>query len=230
MQFFPVIPQVDQQVDRAIQQIKLRKNGETADMLKRMGMVYRFSYGASLVHIRQIAAAMPRNNDVANRLWARDIREAMILATLVADINQMPIETLVEWSRMVVNAELTEQTSMNLYARSPKIIELCEVFAASDSPFVKGLAYFSLGWAVKFNTVTLGDAEAMAVRLIDTCTFDHVVLGRGFSHLLRQLVRGGEAGKQMANSWLAANGASDSLFVQVANAEIAQEIDFANNQ
>jgi 3-methyladenine DNA glycosylase AlkD len=229
MQFFPVIPHVDQQVEKAIQLIKLRKNGETADMLNRMGMVYRKNYGVSLVHIRQIAVGMDKNNDVAYRLWARQIRETMILATLVADPLQMTVEQLIVWSSEISNAELTEQAGMNLFAYSPHLPELVGQFIVSQNPNVRALALFSLGWAVKFNTLSVDELLLVATRIVDSCELNHVIVGRGISHLLRQLVRSGENGLSLAQSWMERFAASDNVFVQVVLAEIAQEIEFTRS-
>jgi 3-methyladenine DNA glycosylase AlkD len=230
MQFFPVIPHIDQQVEKAIQLIKLRKNGETADMLNRMGIVYRKNYGVSLVHIRQIAGGMDKNNDVANRLWARQIRETMILATLVADPLQMTLEQLTGWSGEISNAELTEQASMNLFAYSPHLQELVGLFIVNENPNVRALALFSLGWAVKFNTFPVDELLLISTRIIDACGVNHVIVGRGFSHLLRQLVRCGPNGLSLAQAWMERFVASDNVFVQVVLAEIAQEIEFTQNR
>ncbi|MFT3740497.1 MAG: DNA alkylation repair protein [Breznakibacter sp.] len=226
MKFFTVNPEIDNELNKVLSLINLRKNGETAEMLNRMGMNYRLNYGVSLVHIRQIAASTPHCNELARRLWHRHIRETMIIATLIADPNTMDAEELLEWARMVHNTELAEQTSMNLFARYQEFPFLVHDFLKNNSPFIKATAYFSLAWWLRNPQTGHTGTLALINGLTESCQPDHPIMARGLSMLLRQTIRQFPDGPQFAKHWIEKKQHTDNPNLQLAIEETRQELEY----
>lgn len=228
MKFFAINPEIDQEFNKVLSLVNLRKNGETAEMLNRMGMNYQKNYGVSLVHIRQIAASAPHQNELARRLWHRQIRETMIVATLIADPNAMDLSELLEWGHMIHNTELAEQTAMNLFARSAQLPSLIEDFQNSGSPFIKATAYFSLAWSLRNPQPDASATIKLILKLTDNCRPEHPIMSRGLSMLLRQTIRQFPNGPQLALQWIENNQHPENQHTLLAIEETKQELEYFN--
>ena len=71
------------------QSFRLLMNGVTAQSMRDKGVQYKLNWGASLLHLREMASEYEKDYDLAIALWKEPIRECKILATLL-----MPTEKL----------------------------------------------------------------------------------------------------------------------------------------
>ena len=90
MKFFAFDAALDEQLKLVQRRIRKLMNGEIAAQLRAAGMDYAKLYGVSLVHLRQFSQELKPGKDLADRLWHRNIRETMILATMVAPKEDFP--------------------------------------------------------------------------------------------------------------------------------------------
>ncbi|MGE4587263.1 MAG: DNA alkylation repair protein [Mangrovibacterium sp.] len=121
--------ETERQFQEILSGIRRLKNGETVARMKALGAVYRISWGASVVSLRELAGRYAKSHLLALKLWNKQWRETMILATLLEDPEFLSEEQMDYWTKNFETAELSEQAVANLYVHSPlafaKALEYC---------------------------------------------------------------------------------------------------------
>lgn len=109
--------------------VRLLKNGETVAQMKKMGVNYKINWGASVIHLRELAKKYDKNHLLALKLWNKGWRETMILATLLDEPERVTEEQLDYWIKSTEYVEIIEQAVMNLYVHTKfafvKAMEYC---------------------------------------------------------------------------------------------------------
>jgi len=119
--------------ERAYQEILRRvkplQNGEVADSMTQRGVVYKMNLGASIVSLMQLAESYPKSHLLALKLWNKQWRETMILATLLDKPEEVTENQMDLWVKQIQQIEMAEQVAMNLFSKTPfafrKAIEYC---------------------------------------------------------------------------------------------------------
>ena len=105
------------------------RNEETANHQIRNGIRYKMNYGVSLVDLREIAGKFEPSHILALKLWNRQWRETMILATLLDEPDKVSEQQMDYWTKSFENIEIAEQASANLWYKTPyayvKALEWC---------------------------------------------------------------------------------------------------------
>jgi hypothetical protein len=121
--------EVEQQFQQILKVIKLRKNGEVSDAMKLRGIVYKLNWGVSILDLREIAKNYEPDHLLALKLWNKQWRETMILATLLDDVKELTEEQMDFWAKSFETSEIAEQASTNLWVKSKfafvKALEWC---------------------------------------------------------------------------------------------------------
>ena len=129
MEFILDNNETEQQYQALLKAIKLRKSGEVADSMNSQGINYKLNWGVSIPELREIAKNYERDHLLALKLWNKQWRETMILATLLDDPTKITEEQMDFWTKSIVNNELAEQASANLWVHSKfafvKALEWC---------------------------------------------------------------------------------------------------------
>jgi hypothetical protein len=123
----------NQETEKKLQQIlsliKLQKSGEVADLMKQKGIQYKMNWGVSIIELREIAKQFEPDHLLALKLWNKQWRETMILATLIDDPKQVTEEQIDFWTKTFENTEIAEQASANLWSKTKyafiKSLEWC---------------------------------------------------------------------------------------------------------
>ncbi|MEL7585965.1 MAG: hypothetical protein AAGU19_04565 [Prolixibacteraceae bacterium] len=122
-------PETDRTFQELLTRIRRLKNGETVAQMKAMGVRYRINWGASIVSLRGLAGQYDRNHLLALKLWNKQWRETMILATLFEDPALLTEEQMDYWTKSFETAEMAEQAVANLFVHSKfafaKAFEYC---------------------------------------------------------------------------------------------------------
>jgi hypothetical protein len=117
------------QFQEIIKVIHLYKSGEVANNLNSRGLGYKLNWGVSLMDLRNIAGTYAPSHLLALKLWNRQWRETMILATLLDEPQLVTEQQMDFWTKSFENSEIAEQASANLYWKSPyayvKALEWC---------------------------------------------------------------------------------------------------------
>ncbi len=121
--------ETEQQFQALLKAIKLRKSGEVADSMNHQGANYKMNWGASLLDLRDLAHQYQRNHLLALKLWNKQWRETMILATLLDNPDEVTEEQMDFWTKSMENTEIAEQASANLWVHTKfayiKALEWC---------------------------------------------------------------------------------------------------------
>jgi len=123
----------NQETEKKYQQIlvlvKSRKSGEVADLMKQKGISYKMNWGVSIIDLREIAKQFVPDHLLALKLWNKQWRETMILATLIDEPKLVTEEQIDFWTKTLENTEIAEQASANLWVKTKfayiKAMEWC---------------------------------------------------------------------------------------------------------
>ncbi len=112
-----------------LQLVKSRKNGDVANAMKKNGLEYKVNWGVSIVELRNIARNFESDHLLALKLWNKEWRETLILATLLDNPDEVTEEQMNFWTKSIETGELAEQASANLWVKTKfafaKAIEWC---------------------------------------------------------------------------------------------------------
>ena len=122
----PVAERLYQEILRKVRPLQ---NGEVADSMTKRGVIYKLNLGASIVSLQQLAKNYTPNHLLALKLWNKQWRETMILATLLEKPDKMTENQMDFWVKQIRQVEIAEQVAMNLFSKSPfahgKAVEYC---------------------------------------------------------------------------------------------------------
>lgn len=110
--------ETEKQYQQLLRQIKLRKNGDVSTSMKRQGIEYKQNWGVSVVELRDLAKNYVPDHLLALKLWNKQWRETMILATLLDEPEKVTEEQMDFWTKSFENREIAEQTSANLWVKT----------------------------------------------------------------------------------------------------------------
>jgi 3-methyladenine DNA glycosylase AlkD len=188
MKIFAYHENLDQQQKKILSRIRQLMNGETSAQLQMAGMNYQQAYGVSLVHLRQLARNYEPNNQLADRLWFRNIRETMILATMVAQAEAMTDAQILAWAEQITNIELAEQVAFNLLGRKREIGSVVEQWIFHPAVYVRYTALMAIGWHFRFNGNALSNLVNDNLLTFEALASDQVML-RAVTHCLKMAGR-----------------------------------------
>ncbi|SHF64661.1 hypothetical protein SAMN05444274_10741 [Mariniphaga anaerophila] len=118
MEFILDSQETEKDFQQLLHQVKLRKNGEISDSMKRQGIEYKLNWGASIIDLRELAKQVAPSHLLALKLWNKQWRETMILATLVDEPDEVTEEQMDFWTKSFENREIAEQASANLWVKT----------------------------------------------------------------------------------------------------------------
>ncbi|MDD4991800.1 MAG: DNA alkylation repair protein [Paludibacter sp.] len=119
MKFYIANTDLDTQITEIKKTIRLSMNGVVADQMTQRGIIYKKNYGVAIPRIKEIALRYTPNHDLAQRLWALNIRETMIMATLLEPVDKFTPEIAQAWIENFNQIEIIEQINMNLFSKLP---------------------------------------------------------------------------------------------------------------
>lgn len=129
MDFVMDTPQSEKQFKEILNRIRTLKNGETVAQMKSYGMNYKVNWGASVISLRQLAKQYTPDHLLALKLWNKQWRETMIMATLLEQAEELTEEQMDFWAKSFETSELAEQAVANLFVHSKfayiKALEWC---------------------------------------------------------------------------------------------------------
>lgn len=174
MKFLLTNEHLESQISKIKQRIRLSMNGVAADSMRQHGLIYKKNYGVAIPRLREIAAELSSNHDLAQRLWLLKIRETMILATLIQPAGTFTKEQAFEWLNDCTNSELIEQINLNLFRHLEYAPELAMHCISSETTNHK-IAGYILALRIAGNLPTdlqhqvtlkaIDDAETNEIRL-----------------------------------------------------------------
>ena len=107
-------------------------------MQKRFGIQTQYAVGTPVTTLRLLVKGLPRpDQDLAETLWASRIHEARILASMLADPDQMTREKLDAWAQELNSWDICDLCAGNLFARVKNPLKLAERWMKRENEFVR---------------------------------------------------------------------------------------------
>ena len=141
MKYYISNQELDKQISEIRRKIRLSMNGIVSEQMTQNGIVYKKNYGVDIPRIKEISKNYTPNHDLAQRLWSLQIRETMILASLLEPIDKFTPEMAQEWVKSFNQIEIVEQACMNLFCKLSYINELCKNCIKSDNIWAQITGY-----------------------------------------------------------------------------------------
>ena len=123
---------IQQQLRDIKQSFRLMMDGSVAQSMRDKGVDYHLNWGATLPRLREKAAEIGHNYDLAIALWKENIRECKILATMIMPADEVLPEVIDIWMEQTETIEVAEQAAMNLYQYLPYAPMKAYQWIASD--------------------------------------------------------------------------------------------------
>jgi hypothetical protein len=138
----PVSEKVYQEI---LRKLKLLQNGPVSDSMNQRGVVYKLNLGASVISLRELAGQYRPDHLLALKLWNKQWRETMILATMLEKPGEITENQMDFWVRQIQHIEIAEQAAMNLFSLTPfaygKAVEYC----LAKKPLIKITGLLMMG-------------------------------------------------------------------------------------
>lgn len=123
---------INSQVKEIKQSFRQMMDGSVAKSMRDKGVDYKLNWGATLPRLQAKAAELGKNYDLAIALWKENVRECMILATMIMPADQVLPEVIDIWMEQTDTQEIAEQAAYNLYQYLPYAPEKAYSWMASE--------------------------------------------------------------------------------------------------
>lgn len=155
-------------------QFRRQMNADVSVALRKHGLLYKVAFGVPSMRLHAIAERYTPSVELAEALWAEDIRESKMLATRLYPIGEMTLQTAKRWIDSIRYAEIADQCCMNLLAHLPFVDELMQDLLPADDSVVApdNMATYTAMklaarcdtslWAPSLQDLTLRQAEQIA--------------------------------------------------------------------
>lgn len=130
------------------------------------------SFGVSLPKIRELAKIVGRDQSLAEQLWATEIHEARLLASLVGDPKIISANTMDGWIRDFESWDVCDACTSNLFDRTPFAWQKLGQWAAGEGEFVRRAAFATLAALAAHNKKAPDSQFLDTLPLIERYAFD----------------------------------------------------------
>jgi 3-methyladenine DNA glycosylase AlkD len=146
---FQILPStLEKQLVYIKKNIYLHKNGIVSESMEAKGIRYGLNYGVSIPDLKQLADTLPHDAILAQRLWDEDIRETKLLATLLYPTEIMNEKKAITWLKDIHNIELAEQTTRNLFSKSPDAAAIASNWCQSTNSWQGSVGFMTAAYGM----------------------------------------------------------------------------------
>jgi 3-methyladenine DNA glycosylase AlkD len=140
MKYFPYNEKTEADLQQIKRLILLSMNGITAENMETAGIFYKQNFGVALPRIKEIAGKYPQNQLLAEHLWHSNIREMMIMATIIFPPALFSEKIFEEWLKDIQTTELCRQFSFNLFCKTTYAEKKIRLLLDSESIYYQIIA------------------------------------------------------------------------------------------
>jgi hypothetical protein len=138
-------PQSERIFQEILSMIKPLQNGVVVNSMKKRGVEYKVNFGVSIPLLRQMASDYEKNHLLAIKLWNRQWRETMILATLLDQPAEVTKNQMDYWVKNFQSIEIAEQAAMNLFSKTSFAYEKAYEYCLGKKLLVKIVGLLMIG-------------------------------------------------------------------------------------
>ena len=165
-------PTLDAQIAEIQRKLRLSMNGIVSGQMTQKGIIYKKNFGVSIPRIKEIASFYTPNHDLAQRLLNLQIRETMIMSTLLEPVETFTPQLALSLVMSFNQIEMVEQACMNLFCKLPYSNTLCEDCVHMDSIWMQVTGYILAARIVGMLTQNeIDDLIREAVKISGTNNF-----------------------------------------------------------
>jgi len=128
---------VDLEYDDIIEKLKSFSNPKAVGNMARYGIMPENAYGVSIPNLRKIAKEIGKNHGLAQQLWASNIRETRILASMIDDPRMVTEKQMEKWVRDFDYWEVCDQCCANLFQKTKFAYQKAVEWSSNEEEFVK---------------------------------------------------------------------------------------------
>lgn len=137
---------IEKHVDSIIAKLKAMANPQSVEGMGRYGIQTSTALGISIPTLRKLAKEIGKNHDLACALWETDIHEARILASYIADAEQVTEAMMEHWVRDFNSWDLCDQVCGNLFDRTEFAYQKAIEWSGREEEFVKRAGFALMAW------------------------------------------------------------------------------------
>ena len=123
--------ELNERVKETKRSFRLMMDGVASQSMRDKGLNYHVNWGASVPMLKQKAAELGKDYDLAIALWKENVRECKILATMIMPADRILPEVVDIWMEQTPSQEIAEMASFNLYQHLPFAAEKAYQWIAS---------------------------------------------------------------------------------------------------
>jgi len=226
MKYYIANPELDEQIKEIRRKIRLSMNGIVSDQMVQNGIIYKKNYGVDIPRIKEISKSYTPNHDLAQRLWNLQIRETMIMATLLQPLDKFTEDIAQSWVETFSQIEIVEQAGMNLFSKLPYASSLSLKWIESDKIWIQVSGYIvAARIAEKFDQNEISNIVQKAVESSKT---GELHLYKAIALCLSRCCRKSKEAATYILKEIAYFSQSSSISQQYIYNEVKQEILFLN--
>jgi len=128
-------------LDDVVDALRERADPSRLDGMARYGIDTSRALGVSMPGIRAVARSVGPRHALAQRLWATEIHEARILASMVDEPDRVTPPQMDRWARNFTSWDVCDQVCSNLFVRTPHAYAKATEWSSSRAEFVKRAAF-----------------------------------------------------------------------------------------
>ncbi|MDP4239516.1 MAG: DNA alkylation repair protein [Bacteroidota bacterium] len=224
MKYRLVTPELEALIAGIQRKIRLSMNGIVSEQMTQSGIIYKKNYGVSIPRIKEIASLYTPNHDLAQQLWHLQIRETMIMATLLEPIESFTPQDAGRWVADFNQIEIAEQACMNLFCNLSFSNSLSKEWISSGNSWVQ-ITGFILAARI---TAVLSQPEIDAIinKALKTSETDNFHLYKAIALCLSRFCRKNKETSAYILKEIAAFPQTPSVGQHYISTEVKQEILF----
>ena len=138
-------PDAERTFQEILSKIKPLQNGEVVNSMQKRGVDYKVNLGVSIPLLREMADNYPKNHLLALKLWNKQWRETMILATLLEEPCEVTENQMDFWVKNFQSIEIAEQAAMNLFSKTDFAYEKAFEYCLGKKLLVKIVGLLMIG-------------------------------------------------------------------------------------
>lgn len=144
----------------------------SADLGRRYGIHTDNAIGIPMARMKEIAATLAPDHDLAMSLWATGLYEARTIAAHTDDPSRVSVDQMNAWCANFDNWAIVDTACFTLFDKAPGAWSRLEPWASSEREFTKR-ASFALLWALALHDKRADDCHfSDALSLIEANTSD----------------------------------------------------------
>jgi len=120
-----------------LDKLRVLSNPKAVAGMARFGINPENTYGVSIPNLRKIAKEAGKDHSIALDLWASDIHEAKILASMIDDPKRVTEAQMERWVKDFDSWDVCDQCCMNLFEKTEYAYQKCVEWSSREEEFVK---------------------------------------------------------------------------------------------